>query len=193
MRPSGLALWRLAAWLIAGTPLALLAWRTLQGQLGANPVEYLEHYSGEWGLRLLLLTLAMTPLRHFSGRAEPLRIRRLLGLWAYVWICLHFSIYLTFDLEWSVAPLIEDLGKRRYITVGFLAWLLLLPLALTSTQRWQRRLKRRWQQLHRLIYPAALLGCIHFLWLVKSDLREPLLYLAILLGLLALRLRLPTR
>lgn len=193
MRPSGLALWRLAAWLIAGTPLALLAWRTLQGQLGANPVEYLEHYSGEWGLRLLLLTLAMTPLRRFSGRAEPLRIRRLLGLWAYVWICLHFSIYLTFDLEWSVAPLIEDLGKRRYITVGFLAWLLLLPLALTSTQRWQRRLKRRWQQLHRLIYPAALLGCIHFLWLVKSDLREPLLYLAILLGLLALRLRLPAR
>ena len=181
-----LTLWRSAAWSIAGLPLVQLAWLTLRGQLGANPVEFIEHHSGDWALRLLLLTLAMTPLRRLTNRAEPLRIRRLLGLWAYFWICLHFSIYLVFDIAGSLAALAEDVIERRYITVGFTAWLLLLPLAITSTQAWQRRLQRRWQQLHRLIYPAALLGCVHFLWLVKSDLREPLLYLTILLVLLVL-------
>lgn len=185
--PPALWWWRGTAWLVAGAPLAVLVTRIAQNDLGPNPVEFLEHHSGEWGLRLLLLTLAMTPLRQLTKRAEPLRVRRLLGLWAYVWICLHFSIYLVFDIAGSLPALAEDLVDRRYITVGFLAWLLLLPLAITSTQAWQRRLQRRWQRLHRLIYPAAGLGCLHFVWLVKSDLREPLLYSAILLTLLALR------
>jgi len=180
--------WRLAAWALGATPLVLLALLVLQSQLGPNPVEFIEHYSGLWGLRLLLVTLAMTPLRRFSGRSEAIRIRRLLGLWAYFWVTLHFAAYLTFDLEWSFAQLGKDLLKRTYITLGFAAWLLLLPLALTSTKGWQRRLKRAWAQLHRLIYPAAILACIHFVWLVKSDLREPLIYLAILLVLLGLRL-----
>ncbi len=188
MQALGLWLWRLAAWALAGLPLLRLGWLTWQNQLGANPVEFLEHYSGDWGLRLLLLTLAMTPLRRLTGRAEAIRIRRLLGLWAYLWICLHFALYLSFDLEWSLPQLADDLLERSYITIGFAAWLLLLPLALTSTRGWQRRLKRHWARLHKLIYPAALLGVLHYLWLVKADLREPLLYLAILLVLLGLRL-----
>lgn len=182
-------LWRAAAWALAGAPLLMLAWRTLHNDLGPNPVETLEHTTGDWALRLLLVTLAMTPLRRLSGWSQPLRVRRLLGLWAFFWIVLHFSIYAVFDLEGSPAQLAEDLVKRTYITLGFAAFVLLVPLAVTSTQGWQRRLKRRWTVLHRLIYPAAMLGVLHFVWLVKSDLREPLLYAAILAGLLLVRLR----
>lgn len=179
---------RIAAWSLALWPAAELAWRLTHAGLGANPVEFLERYTGLWSLRLLLLTLAMTPLREFSGRAEFVQVRRLVGLWCYAWVCVHFAIYLTFDLEWSPGKLIEEVVERTYITIGFSAWLLLLPLAFTSTLAWQRRLKRRWKQMHRLIYPAVLLGCIHFLWLVKSDHREPLIYLAIAALLLSLRL-----
>src|SRR3546814_17134360 len=126
----------------------------------------------------------MTPLRRLTSRSEPIRVRRLLGLWAFFWVCLHFAIYLTFDLEWSAVELAKDLIKRTYITLGFAAWLMLLPLALTSTRGWQRRLRRRWAQLNKLIYPAAVLGVLPYIWLVKADLREPLMYLAILLLLL---------
>lgn len=184
--------WRLAAWSLGLLPLAWLGLRVAQGQMGANPVEFLEHETGLWSLRLLLATLAMTPLRRLTGRGEAIQVRRLLGLWAYTWITLHFTIYLTFDLEWSAAQLAKDLVKRTYIALGFSAWLLLLPLALTSTRGWQRRLKRRWLLLHRLIYPAAILACLHFLWLVKSDIREPALYLGILGLLFVLRLRRPS-
>lgn len=179
---------RIAAWSLGGLPLLRLAYLVWQGHLGANPVEFLEHYCGDWSLRILLATLAMTPLRRLTSRSEPIRVRRLLGLWAYFWICLHFTIYLTFDLEWSPVALADDLVKRTYITLGFAAWLLLLPLALTSTKGWQQRLKRRWAQIHKLIYPAAALGVLHYIWLVKADLREPLMYLTILLVLLGMRL-----
>lgn len=179
---------RAAAWALALWPALELAWRLTHAGLGPNPVEFLERYSGLWSLRLLLLALAMTPLRELTGRAEFVQIRRLLGLWAYAWICVHFAIFLTFDLEWSPARLAEEVIERTYITLGFAAWLLLLPLAITSTQGWQRRLKRRWKQLHRLVYPAVVLGGLHFLWLVKSDHREPLLYLGIAAALLLWRL-----
>jgi sulfoxide reductase heme-binding subunit YedZ len=161
---------------------------TLQSRLGANPVEFLEHYTGDWTLRLLLTTLAMTPLRKLVRISEPIRIRRILGLWAYAFLCLHFSIYLVFDLGFSVVQLGADLVKRTYITLGFTAWLMLLPLAITSTNAWQRRLKRKWTKLHQLIYPAAMLGSIHYVWLVEADTREPLMYIMTLLFLLALRL-----
>jgi sulfoxide reductase heme-binding subunit YedZ len=151
-------------------------------------VEFLEHYTGDWTLRLLLTTLSMTPLRMLTRLTEPIRVRRILGLWTFAFLCLHFSMYLVFDLSFSMTQLGEDLVKRTYITLGFTAWLLLLPLAITSTAGWQRRLKRRWITLHRFIYPAAVLGAIHYLWLVKADKREPLIYLSILLALLAFRL-----
>lgn len=179
--------WRLAAWSLALIPLLEVGWRIATARLGPNPVEFLEHHLGEWALRLLLLTLAMTPLQRWTGRHEFIRIRRLLGLWSFVYVCLHLLTYLTFDLTFSPRQLAEDLVKRSYITVGFAAFVMLLPLAITSTRGWQQRLRRRWKILHRLIYPAALCGVLHYLWLVKSDLRAPLLYLAILLFLLVLR------
>jgi methionine sulfoxide reductase heme-binding subunit len=154
--------WRVAAWALGVIPLAFAVKWTVQSRLGPNPVEFLEHFTGDWTLRLLLTTLAMTPLRKLTRMSEPIRIRRILGLWTYAFLCLHFSIYLVFDLGFSVLQLGADLVKRTYIALGFTAWLLLLP--------------------------AAILGAIHYLWLVKADTREPLIYLAILLGLLAFRL-----
>lgn len=179
---------RILVWIACLTPLALLVDRTLNGDLGANPIEFLERALGDWSLRLLLLTLCMTPLRSITGWLWPLKLRRTVGLWAYAYICLHFAVYIVFDLNIleparALAQLAEDLVKRLYITVGFAAWLFMLPLAITSTDGWQRRLKRKWKTLHRLIYPAAVLGVLHYLWLVKKDLSEPLLYAAIL-GLL---------
>lgn len=182
-----LTYFRVAAWTLGLWPAAELVWRLTHAQLSPNPVEFIEHYTGIWALRLLLIGLAMTPLRQISGRVEFVQIRRLLGLWAYAWICVHFAIFLTFDLEWAFAKLTEEIIERTYITIGFAAWLLLLPLAITSTNAWQRRLKRRWKLMHRLVYPAVLLGGLHFFWLVKSDLREPLVYLAITAVLLLLR------
>lgn len=182
-----------AAWICAAAPLLSLAWRAWHGALTANPIEFLEHDSGDWALRLLLVTLAMTPLRRLSGWPEPLRIRRTLGLWAYAWLCLHFAAYLVFDLQFSLLQLGTDLVKRTYITLGFAAWLLMLPLAITSTNGWQRRLKRRWKTLHRLVYPAAILGVLHYIWLVKRDLSDPLLYAGLLALLFALRLPWPWR
>lgn len=169
-------------------PGALLLWRAFNGELGANPVETLEHETGEWALRLLLVTLAMTPLRQLSGRAEFIQVRRMLGLYSFFYVSCHFAIFLVFDLSLSLAALFEEIIERPYITVGFAAWTLLLPLAITSTRGWQRRLKRNWKRLHRLIYPAVLLACVHFLWKVKADPVEPLIYLGMALALLALRL-----
>jgi methionine sulfoxide reductase heme-binding subunit len=180
--------WRAAAWALGIIPLLFAVKWSYQSRLGANPVEFLEHYTGDWTLRLLLTTLTMTPLRMLTRLTEPVRVRRILGLWAFAFLCLHFSIYLVFDLGFSVLQLGEDLVKRTYITLGFTAWLMLLSLAITSTTAWQRRLKHRWVALHQLVYPAAILGVIHYLWLVKADTREPLIYLAILLVLLGFRL-----
>jgi sulfoxide reductase heme-binding subunit YedZ len=175
-------------WLACAAPLAWLAWRIAHGGLGPNPVQTLEYFTGRWALRLLLVTLAMTPLRRLTGRPEPIRVRRLLGLWAYAYMCLHFSIYLVFDLQFSPAQLADDLLKRVFITAGFACWLLLLPLALTSTDGWQRRLGRRWKTLHRLIYLAAACAVLHYWWGVKKDETWPLLYLGILALLLVWRI-----
>jgi len=175
-------------WALCLYPAAALAWRAWHGALGPDPVATLEHTTGLRALQLLLATLAMTPLRSLSGRPEPLQLRRTLGLFAYSYMCLHFAMYLVFDLSLSLPKLGDDLVKRTYITLGFACWLFLLPLAVTSTNGWQRRLKRRWKLLHRLIYPAAGLACCHFVWLVKKDETEPMSYLAVLLLLLGLRL-----
>lgn len=180
--------WRLAAWALGIIPLLFAIKWTIQSRLGPNPVEFLEHYLGDWALRLLLVTLAMTPLRMLTKATEPIRVRRLLGLWAFTYLCLHFLTYLIFDLEFSMAQLGSDLVKRTYILLGFSAWLMLLPLAITSTNNWQRRLKRNWKSLHKLVYPAAIFGAIHYLWLVKADTQTPLIYFSILLALLAFRL-----
>jgi sulfoxide reductase heme-binding subunit YedZ len=177
-----------AAHALALWPLGLLVHGAFNDTLGADPVAALTHGTGDWALRLLLLSLAMTPLRRLLGQPWPIRFRRLVGLYAFFYACLHLSIYLVLDLGGYWTQIFEDIAKRPYITIGFSAWLLLLPLALTSTRGWIRRLGRRWGQLHRLVYVAGVLAVLHFLWLVKSDLREPLVYAAVLALLLGLRL-----
>lgn len=179
---------------LALTPLAWLClqfWRVYSGAdidaLGADPVAAIEHFLGLWALRLLLLTLAVSPLRQWTGQPVLLRFRRMLGLYAFAYATLHFAAYLVLDLGGYWSQVFEEIAKRPYITVGFAAWLLLVPLAVTSTQGWIRRLGRRWARLHRLVYVIAVLAVLHFWWVVKSDIREPLLYAAVLAGLLGWR------
>lgn len=178
---------------LALAPLAYLGWQFWQvwqsgsDALGADPVAEIEHRTGLWALRLLLLTLAITPLRQLSGQSVLLRFRRMLGLYAFFYACVHLGVYLGLDLRGYWMQIFEDIVKRPYITVGFVAWLLLIPLAITSTQGWMRRLKRNWGKLHKAIYAIGVLAVLHFWWLVKSDIREPLLYAAILALLLGWR------
>lgn len=168
-------------------PLGLLVWQAYTMDLGSNPVETILHRTGDWTLRFLLIVLAVTPLRRLTGWTELLQSRRMLGLFAFFYATLHFSVYAFLDLGLDWSFLAEDIAKRPYITVGFTAWVLLLPLAVTSTRGMMRRLGRRWKQLHRLVYLIAVLGVVHFYWLVKADVREPLIYAAILALLFALR------
>lgn len=157
--------------------------------LGANPVEKIQDTLGVWGLRLLLTTLSITPLRQLTGQVEWLAYRRMLGLFAFFYVASHLLFYVIVDQELAWAILLEDIAKRPFITAGLAGFLLLVPLAATSTRRAQRRLGRRWLQLHRLVYAAAVLGCVHFWWQVKADIREPLAYSAVLVLLLAWRLK----
>ena len=183
----GMTVAKAAAQLAAAAPALWLAWRIANDLFGADPVAEITHYTGDWALRLLLASLAMTPLRRISGRSEPIHFRRLLGLWAFFYATLHLATYVVLDLGGYWAQIAEDIVKRPFITVGFLAWLLLVPLALTSTRGMMRRLGRRWGQLHKLVYLIGVLAVLHFWWLVKADVREPLVYAAILTLLLLLR------
>jgi len=158
------------------------------GGLGANPIEFITRSTGTWTLVGLLVTLSVTPLRQLSGRADLIRYRRILGLFTFLYASLHFITYIWLDQFFAPAAIARDIVKRPFITVGFTAFVLLIPLALTSTQAMMRRLGRRWQVLHRLIYLVAVLGVIHYLWLVKKDLTAPLVYGGILVLLLTVRL-----
>jgi len=170
-------------------PFGLLVWRALTGSLGPNPVETLQHTTGDWILRFLIFTLCITPLRKLLKLPELIRFRRMLGLFAFFYACLHFLTYLGPDQNFSLAAMWKDVYKRPFITVGFTAFVLLIPLALTSTAASIRRLGgRRWQMLHRLIYISAICGVIHYYWLVKSAVLRPLTYGAIVVGLLLWRL-----
>lgn len=169
-------------------PFAGLVWGVLHNDLGANPVETVEHVTGDWTLRLLLLTLAMTPLRLLTGQPWPIRLRRMLGLLSFFYACLHFLTWLGLDEQGQWSEIVADVAKRPYVTVGFLAWLILLPLAVTSN-RWSiRRLGKNWSRLHKAVYLAAPLGVLHYLWLVKADWLDPMLYGVVLAVLLAFRL-----
>lgn len=173
---------------LALAPLAGLALGAARGELGANPVETITHTTGAWALRLLLASLAVTPLRRLDARLAALApLRRTLGLLAFGYALLHAATFFALDLGFALALLAEEVAERPYVTLGFAALLAMLPLALTSTRAAQRRLGRRWIALHRLVYVAAALAVAHFLWLVKKDLREPLVYAALLALLLAVR------
>ena len=180
---------KVAVFLICLIPLAVLVNRALHGNLGANPVEFVQHATGDWTLRLLIFTLSITPLRKILGLPELIRFRRMLGLFAFFYVCLHFLTYIGPDQSFNLSSMWKDVEKRRYITVGFLGFVLLIPLALTSTAGWIRRLGgQRWQMLHRAIYISAICGVIHYYWLVKSDIRKPVFYGALVAILLLWRL-----
>ena len=174
-------------WLLCLTPLARLVVLGLQDGLGANPIEFITRSTGTWTLVGLLLTLSVTPLRQLTGAGWLLRLRRLLGLFAFFYACLHFTTYIWLDQFFDPASVIKDIVKRPFITVGFTAFVLLIPLACTSRQSMMKRLGRNWQRLHRLVYPIAALGVLHYLWLVKKDMTQPLIYAAILGVLLLAR------
>ena len=169
-------------------PAALLGWDALSHHLGANPVETLNHRTGLWTLRLLLITLSVTPFRRLTGWNHAIRLRRMLGLYAFFYACLHFSTWLVFDHFFNLHEIAKDIVKRPYITVGFAAWSMLIPLAVTSTNTWVKRLGSRWGKLHKLVYVIATLGVLHYLWLVKADVRDPVFYGSLLVLLLGYRI-----
>jgi sulfoxide reductase heme-binding subunit YedZ len=158
-------------------PAARLVWLGLHNGLGANPIEFITHETGDWTLIFLVLTLSVTPARRLLGRPELIRYRRMLGLFAFFYGCLHFTTYIWLDKFFDIAEMLKDVRKRKFITIGFTGFVLMLPLALTSTAGWIRRLGgKRWQMLHRLVYLSAIAGVVHYYWLVKSDIRKPVFY-----------------
>ena len=167
-------------------PLALLTWNAAQGNLGANPIETITHSTGDWTIRFLLITLAITPLRKFTRQPWLIRFRRMFGLFAFFYACLHFMTYIWLDQGFDVHSMAKDVYKRPFITIGFTAFMLLVPLAVTSTRKMIQRLSgKNWQWLHRLIYVSAAAGIIHFSWAMKKDIHRPIEYglvLGVLLG-----------
>jgi len=184
---------KVATFVLASAPLALILADGLLGRLGANPIERVLNRLGFWTLAMLAVSLAPTPANALLGLAWPLRVRRMLGLFAFSYATLHLLWYVGVDRFLDVGLLVEDVVKRKFMAVGFAAWLLLVPLAVTSTDRWVRRLGfARWKRLHRLVYVAAGLGVLHFVWRVKADLRRPAWFLAAI-GLLLLARLVPRR
>jgi sulfoxide reductase heme-binding subunit YedZ len=169
-------------------PLVNLFYLGFNDDLSADPVEYILHYTGIWSIRIVLLTLLMTPLKDLLKKAVFLRVRRLIGLFVFFYVSLHLLVYVWLDLGFRFSHLWEDILKRPYITVGFIAWLLLVPMAITSNRRMIRKLGKKWKTLHKSIYVITILACLHFIWLVKKDLQEPLIYAGIAFVLLFYRL-----
>ncbi len=183
-------LMKVGVWALGLFGIAQVGWWLRDGLigLGANPIEKVLNHSGWWTLTMLMVSLAVTPLRRITGRNELVKLRRPLGLFAFFWATIHFSIYLGLDQLFDWHFILEDISERPFITVGFAAWLILLSLAFTSTKGWIRRMGKKWTLLHRGVYLAGLLGVIHFYWRVKADTREPLIFAAVFVGLMALRM-----
>lgn len=185
---------RQVAWIKAGlfvlclVPMARLVYGGFATSLGANPLETITRSTGWWALFLIMATLCVTPLRKLTGANWLLRLRRMLGLYAFFYALAHFITFVWFDHWFDVGEILKDVVKRPFVTVGFAAFLLLWPLALTSTSAMVRRLGRNWQRLHRLIYAIAVLGVVHYWWLVKRDLTEPIVFSLVLAVLLGARL-----
>ena len=170
-------------------PLASLAWRAFHAELGANPIEAITHSTGTCTLVFLLITLSVTPLRKLTRQYWLINLRRMFGLFAFFYGCLHLTTYVWLDKFFDVHEMLADIAKRRFITAGLAGFVLMIPLAVTSTKGWIRRLGgKRWQALHRLIYLSAAAGVVHYIWLVKADLRPPLRYAFVLLVLLTYRI-----
>lgn len=175
--------------LLCLAPAPWLVWQGFHDGLTANPIEYITHFTGDWTLIFLCITLSVTPLRKLLKLPALIRFRRMFGLFAFFYACLHFTTYIWLDQFFDVREMLKDVGLRPFITAGFTAFVLLIPLAVTSTAGWIRRLGgKRWQMLHRLIYVSAIAGVVHYYWLVKSDVTKPVRYGAVVAFLLAYRL-----
>lgn len=179
---------KVVVFLLGLWPLLWLAWRGYNNQLTANPIEFITRSTGDWTLRFLLISLTITPLRRLTGQLQLIRFRRMIGLFAFFYASLHFTTYIWLDKFFDLHDVWKDVAKRPFITVGFLSFVLLIPLAITSTKGWIRRLGRKWQMLHRIVYVSVLAGVVHYYWLVKSDIRLPALYAAIAAVLLVYRI-----
>ena len=179
---------KLFVFLLCLVPLFRLVWLGFQDDLSANPIEFIERSTGFWALLILLASLTLTPIRLISGRVWQIQLRRMLGLFMFFYACLHITVYLWLDFSFVWQDIFKDVVKHPRILVGFAAFVLTIPLALTSNNAMMRRLRERWKLLHQFVYLIAILGVVHFWWLVKKDIREPLLYALILALLLGIRL-----
>jgi sulfoxide reductase heme-binding subunit YedZ len=179
---------KVLVFLLCLAPLFRLGWRVWNQDVTANPTEFIQHFTGDWALRLIVATLAVTPLRKLAGVPDLIRFRRMIGLFAFFYACLHLLTYLWLDKLFDFPAMLKDVGRRPFITAGFAAFACLVPLALTSTAGWIRRLGgKRWQRLHSLVYITAMAAVAHYYWLVKSDIRQPMLYGTLVALLLAWR------
>tara|TARA_B110000908_G_scaffold71513_1_gene86342 strand:- start:122 stop:730 length:609 start_codon:yes stop_codon:yes gene_type:complete len=175
-------------WLLASIPIARLFWLGFNNDLGANPIEFVEHSTGLWALIFLLLSLTMTPTRLLTGQVWHIQVRRLIGLWMFFYATLHVVTYVWLDFNFLFDVMIDDVLEHPRILVGFAAFLLTIPLAATSNQYMMKKLKSKWKALHKTVYLVAILAVVHFLLLVKKDLTEPLYYTAVLLILFGIRI-----
>lgn len=173
---------------LALLPLARLIWLGIQDDLTANPVEFVERSTGTWALAILLITLSMTPIRLLTGLAWQIQLRRMMGLFMFFYACLHFTTYIWLDHWFDWTAITKDIAKHPYVLVGFSAFVLTIPLAATSNHFMMRKLRENWKRVHMLVYIVAIFGVLHFLWLVKKDIREPLAYALVLVFLLGIRL-----
>jgi len=179
---------KVLVFLLCLVPIGWLGWRGWNQDLSANPIEFITHFTGDWTLRFLVFTLAVTPLRKLFGLPDLIKFRRMIGLFAFFYGTLHFTTYIWLDKFFDVGEMIHDVGKRPFITAGFAAFVAMIPLALTSTRGWIRRMGgKRWQALHRLVYFSAVAGVVHYYWLVKISVRRPLFYGALVALALLIR------
>ena len=180
---------RSSVFLLSTIPFIVITYKIFLNKLGPEPIKEITHHTGEWTLLFLIFTLAMSPLKQITNMSIWISVRRMLGLFAFFYASLHMLTYVGLDYRFDINEISKDILTKRFIFVGFAAWLLLVPLALTSSKKMMSILKQYWKKLHRLIYLIALLGVTHFIWLVKKDVTEPLIYLLIILFLLAFRIK----
>ena len=180
---------RSSVFLLSTIPFIIITYKIFLNKLGPEPIKEITHHTGEWTLLFLIFTLAMSPLKQITNMNIWISVRRMLGLFAFFYASLHMLTYIGLDYRFDMNEISKDILTKRFIFVGFAAWLLLVPLALTSSKKMMSVLKQYWKKLHRLIYLIALLGITHFIWLVKKDVTEPLIYLLIILFLLAFRFK----
>jgi len=184
---------KFSVFILSSIPFLLISYKIFFNKLGPEPVKEITHFTGEWTLIFICLTLSMSPLKQFTNSSVWISLRRMLGLFVFFYATLHLLTYIGIDYRFDWSPILDDVVKKKYIFIGFAAWLLLLPLAITSSQKMVLLLKKNWKRLHRLIYIIAIFGSLHYIWLSKTIFFKPLIYFIIIIVLLAFRIKLKNR